>query len=505
MGKGSGAPAKFVKLLQVWLKKAFGKKFKNQGNILPHAVQDDGYSCAIITANTIAHAMLGRPLWCPTTAVAEHLTWFKHMAFSHTISMSVDHQKDNSQGNGMIKFRNRSVLAVSDLLNPNPPSPVSPSLDYPEYDSSSDGSQSDINIDDTSTIDILTTNQTESVFTDTTMDHDSLHKTSRLGANKSAMMEGEEQPVTSRKRSQSLVSSDTTESYSSSDSDVHVPKYVKPGEGTSRSAIASCRLKESFRNGTAKLNETKYRNWEQKVLAGDSDAEFSIKGDCWKVRHSVCGAWKPMREPYSLKRWTEHLKDCKKRMDKKPMKILKTPTLFNLGFTKGAKKEDTVVEPSRLEHLPTVPCPGITEADNVRVKQYLKRTGALGGGGRSLAVIAKEKFKKLFSKLANAKNKKIVLDTQMHEWRWRNEHENFRVFSTTCQKKVPAQSNAAKRLKPCSQCQSVLCSKAFKNAIHVPPPPDHHYSFINYRFRNKVLGSIFGRTIGVKHIIEDEV
>ena len=104
MGKGSGAPAKLVKLLQVWLKKAFGKKFKNQGNILPHAVQDDGYSCAIITANTIAHAMLGWPLWCPTTAVAERLTWFKRMAFSHTISMSVDHQEDNSQGNGMIKL-----------------------------------------------------------------------------------------------------------------------------------------------------------------------------------------------------------------------------------------------------------------------------------------------------------------------------------------------------------------------------------------------------------------
>ena len=499
MGKGSGAPAKFVKLLQVWFKKAFSKKFKNQGNILPHAVQDDGYSCSIITANTIAHAMLGWPLWCPATAVAERLTWFKRMAFSHIKSLSVDCQEEISEGNSMIRTQNRSVLAVSDLLNPIPP--VSPSRDHLEYDSSSDGSRSDMNMnmdDDTSTI--LTTNRTKSIFTETEIEHEA----SSLEGNKSVMIEGEEH-LTSRKRSQSLVSSDA-ESYSSAsgDSDAHVRKYVKPGEGTSRSAIASRILKESFRDGMAKLNETKYQNWEKKVLAGDSDAEFSIKGDSWKVRHSVCGTWKPMQEPYNLKRWTEHLKDCKKRMDKKPMKILKTPTLFNLGF-KANKKADTVVEPSRSEPLPTIPCPGITEADNARVKQYLKRTGALGGGGRSLPVIAKEKFKKLFSKLINAKNKKIVLDTQMHEWKWRNEHENFRVYSTSCQKKVPAPSKAAKRPKPCSECHHVLCSKAFKNAIRIPLPPDHHYPSVNYRFRNKVLGSIFGRTIGVKHIIEDEV
>lgn len=144
MGKGSGAPTKFVKLLQDWLKKAFGKKFKNQGNILPHAIQDDGFSCSIIIANTIAHAMLGRPLWCPATAVGERLTWFQRMAYSHTISMSVDCQEEISEGDGMIKPRNRSVLGVSDLLNPIPPESLS--RDHLEYDSSSDGSQSDVNI-----------------------------------------------------------------------------------------------------------------------------------------------------------------------------------------------------------------------------------------------------------------------------------------------------------------------------------------------------------------------
>ena len=39
-------------------------------------------------------------------------------------------------------------------------------------------------------------------------------------------------------------------------------------------------------------------------------------------------------------------------------------------------------------------------SDTPHVLQYLKRTGASGGGGRSLPVISKQLFKKLFSQLS---------------------------------------------------------------------------------------------------------
>ena len=152
-----------------------------------------------------------------------------------------------------------------------------------------------------------------------------------------------------------------------------------------------------------------------------------------------------------------------------------------------------------------VPCPGITEADNPKVVQYLKRTGALGGGGRSLPAIAKGLFNKLFSKVTMEKNRQKVVDTQMHEWKWRNDHANLRVFSTSCQKKVADRSAAAKRSKPCSECHAVLQSKAFKNAIRRPIPSDKKIIFVNHRFRNKLLGRIYARTIGVREIVEDEV
>jgi hypothetical protein len=194
------------------------------------------------------------------------------------------------------------------------------------------------------------------------------------------------------------------------------------------------------------------------------------------------------------------LRDCEEEMKKK--KIVKTPSLFSMGWIKVAKRADTVVkEPTQ------VPCPGITEADDARITKYLKRTGILGGGGRSLTVISKEKFKKLFTKLKFAKSRKTVVDIQMHEWKWRNDHGNLRVYSTSCQKNVPARStnSSSKRPKPCLPCITVLQSKAFKNAIRVPIPSDQNYKFVNFRFRNKLLGRIFGHTVGVKHIIEDDV
>ena len=182
------------------------------------------------------------------------------------------------------------------------------------------------------------------------------------------------------------------------------------------------------------------------------------------------------------------------------MKIVKTPSLFSMGFIKVAKRSHTMA--TELLHIP---CPGITKVDDARVIEYMKWTGVLGGGGRSLASISKEKFKKIFSKLKSVKNRKTVVDVQMHEWKWRNNHENLCVYSTLCQKNVCHCSANEKCPKPCSSFTTVLQSRPFKNAICIPIPSDENYKFINICFHNKLLGNIFGHTIGVKHIIEDDV
>lgn len=508
-GKGTGAPPKFVQLLQVWLKQAFGKRFKNQGNILPHGVQDDGYSCAIITANTIAHAVLDRPLWCPAAAITERLTWFMRIASSQVIpSPAISDVPSSSSTNPLeiefdeddtLKPQNRSALTITDLLNPI--QPTSPIQSH-DYESDSESSQFELNFpidnDRSATYDHATNTVPVTVAV-------SEPTTPRQWENDSAMQVDDEGQTNlpPQKRphysDSSNSDSDSDSSDGSSDSSGARPlKYVKSGEGTSKSAVASRSLRKSVKSGTFIINQEKYRNWKTKILQSDHDAEFD-EHDLWKIRHSVCGKWKRVKEPYDATRWKKHLRDCE---DMKKKKIFKTPSLFSMGFVKVAKNARTMIEPRKL---PNVPCPGITEADDARVTKYLKRTAALGGGGRSLAVISMERFKKLFSKLEFAKSKKTVVDVQKHEWKWRNDHENLRVFSTSCQKDVPDRSTNAKRPKPCSNCITVLQSRPFKNAIRVPIPSDENYKFVNSRFRNKLLGNIFARTIGVKHIIEEDV
>ncbi|KAJ6541136.1 hypothetical protein B0H10DRAFT_1754264, partial [Mycena sp. CBHHK59/15] len=130
----------------------------------------------------------------------------------------------------------------------------------------------------------------------------------------------------------------------------------------------------------------------------------------------------------------------------------------------------------------------------------LQRTAWVGGGGRALTVIAKEKFKKLFSALSKRK-KKEVADTQLHEHRWRNDHTNLRVFSARCRKEV-LEPTGGSRVLPCSECSAVLSIKGFKQSTRRPVPADKDYIYVNDKYRNQLLGELYARSIGLKEIIE---
>ncbi|KAJ7847919.1 hypothetical protein B0H14DRAFT_2270593, partial [Mycena olivaceomarginata] len=94
------------------------------------------------------------------------------------------------------------------------------------------------------------------------------------------------------------------------------------------------------------------------------------------------------------------------------------------------------------------PCPGITAGICPRLPAYLRRAGASGGGARSITVIARELFGRLFKRLKD-QDKATVADTQRHEWKWVNDHPKQRVFSTTCKKEVLAAGTDGSRILPC--------------------------------------------------------
>ena len=491
MSKGSGAPTKFIASLQTWLKASFGKRFKSLGNCLDHVVQDDTYSCGIITANTIAHAILDRPLCHSKYAAEERLKWFMRPASlyqaksaSTSSGEDVDMPLAALEDTPHMPTQPHKALAIANLLNPigGEPSEFSPALGY-DSDGSSDS-------EDIPNIPLRPLQkEVASVF------EPGSNSRKRLKPDSSTDSEAE----SSDGYESSTVSISSTE-------EKRKTKYVKAGEGTSRSAKASRTRREKLLDGTLTIEPWRINVWKKKVLKDDLKAEFDPK-NVRHARHSRCGKYIKMKDPCDIGCWKDHIETCNERKSKRPAGG--TPRLFQMDWLKVTVEKkiddesDDGSQGGSEPELKKVPCPGITVSDDPRVLQYLKRTGASGGGGRSLAVIAKQVYKKLFSQLSKKTNKKVVVDKQMQEWKWKNDHVNHRVYATLCQQTVVDRS--PKLPHPCTECSVVLRSRAFKNAVRRPIPSDKTSKFVNYRFRNPLLGSIYACTIGVREIVEEEV
>ena len=67
------------KQIQWWLEKNFQGPFEDRGRTLEHGVQRDSTSCAITTANMLAHEALGEPLWNVTQKDSERVQWFNRL------------------------------------------------------------------------------------------------------------------------------------------------------------------------------------------------------------------------------------------------------------------------------------------------------------------------------------------------------------------------------------------------------------------------------------------
>ncbi|KAG2110401.1 uncharacterized protein F5147DRAFT_652010 [Suillus discolor] len=68
----------FIQKLQQWLTACFNGPFKDQGNTLPHTIQQDSVSCRLFALNTITHNVFGDPLSILNPASTQAL-WFKQI------------------------------------------------------------------------------------------------------------------------------------------------------------------------------------------------------------------------------------------------------------------------------------------------------------------------------------------------------------------------------------------------------------------------------------------
>ncbi|KAK6980928.1 hypothetical protein R3P38DRAFT_3376544 [Favolaschia claudopus] len=267
-----------------------------------------------------------------------------------------------------------------------------------------------------------------------------------------------------------------------------------PNVGLSRAATWARETNEKIKNGTFVPDPTSDAEWREKILDIDPSAEFLGPRS---VRHSTCANPVTLKTAYDTTRFKEHIKrNCPRMKKGAGMSTLKT--IFNLKASSSSQPTSRASRSVPNPDEPDKPCPGITEADIPRVEKYLRRTGASGGGSRSVFKIAQEKFKKAFSSLGKTRRKE-VLDQQMHEQTWRNDHSNLRVFSISCLKTVPAHRP---RTLPCSECAKLLRRKDFKTALKKRTKDAKNYIYINKQYINQILGEIYGRTQGLQEIIE---
>jgi len=172
------------------------------------------------------------------------------------------------------------------------------------------------------------------------------------------------------------------------------------------------------------------------------------------------------------------------------------------SFFRRADPTDST--PSSKTPRSSLPCPGLDEKDHPRVLQYLDRTGAFGGGASSVTKIAFELYGKPYGKLSMSRKIQVKL-AQRHDWKWRNEHDNGKVFSTTCTTRAVHSVVKSARPEPCASCREVLRSKTFKNAIALPKPPDERYKYLNREYRSNRLTELMGRCLQLREILNNQV
>ena len=190
------------------------------------------------------------------------------------------------------------------------------------------------------------------------------------------------------------------------------------------------------------------------------------------------------------------------------------PTLKSMGFfipkkeanasasIKAATKHDPPkVKAAQVEY----PCPGLSDADDVRISKYLSRTQVLQAGSVSLRKIVEEIHgtNVRYVDLDEAE-KKQVEDEHEHRQTWRNVHERKKVYAIECHKVISRPHNGERAL-PCSNCLAVLRSKKFKNALQRDPPDEKNAIYVPKKFRNTQIAQIYARCRGLQGIVENAV
>ena len=183
---------------------------------------------------------------------------------------------------------------------------------------------------------------------------------------------------------------------------------------------------------------------------------------------------------------------------KQPVKQMPADTKMMVDGDVQVVRPD--VAPQTAEH----PCLGITASHDERINRFITRTGAEGGGARSVTKIANTLFNKAYGELSERK-KSQVHAAQMHEWSFRIDRLRMAIHSSKCDKFVLA-PQGEDGPHTCSQCLSMYDSdQRLKSGLQKPMPKSTNFKFLNTQYQGKSTAERYAKTQGLLEIIQDKV
>lgn len=265
--------------------------------------------------------------------------------------------------------------------------------------------------------------------------------------------------------------------------------------GISRSAVASRKLKADMEAGIHVVSKVKHENFEESCRLVDRRAQFRYEGKQWKVFHLGCGKWQMMKEAYNVGRFEEHVKGCKKSG---------TGKFTTLGNFFAPKNKQANRPAGKTISGTVIPCSGIMAHHDARVHKTVHRTGADGGGARSVTAIATELFGEMYSDLSKWQQTRV--DTkQMHEWTFRLDRKHVTIYSTACEKSVMV-SEESQGPHACPTCLRMLQKDTqLKSAMRQAMPKDENFKHLNEKYCGKADSERYAKVRGLQSLFEDNV
>jgi len=266
-----------------------------------------------------------------------------------------------------------------------------------------------------------------------------------------------------------------------------VGKKSKIRGGQSSSAVWECLQNEKHTEGSLSKQNRQLASFTTKILAIDSHAEV-IHGKV--VQHSLCEKHLQMKYAYSMLNFKTHIQNCSGQP-----KSSKLPGSGMKSISNYFQSQPNMQSECHL------PCPGLSDSKFSDIKAYLEHTGTLGGSASSVSVIACELYGKKYQWLSKSQKAQVKI-AQKQDWAWKNDADMGWVFSTSCLAKATCHSG---KPEACMHCLVLLKNKQFKNALHMPTPPNENYKYINHEYQNKALALLYGKCTDLHGIMEVEV